>query len=91
MPVNLGEWLIFLSVPPMCVDLDAVFVLPASKAIFRKEQSRGNPATQSHGSAEGLPKADGRSAEENPSNTTPVFGFRTGVYFLLLSFLGRGA
>jgi hypothetical protein len=28
-------------------------------------------------------KSAGRSAEENPSDTTPVFGFRTGVYFFL--------
>jgi hypothetical protein len=28
-------------------------------------------------------KAAGRSAEENPSNTTPVFGIRTGVCFCL--------
>jgi hypothetical protein len=67
---------VFTSCCSVCVELDAIFVCAASKAIFRKEQSRGNPATQSHGAA----KTACRSAEENTLNTTPVFGFRTGVY-----------
>jgi hypothetical protein len=54
------------------------FVHAASKAIFRKEQTRGNPGAQSHGAV----KAAGRSAEENTSNTTPIFGVRWGFLFL---------
>jgi hypothetical protein len=58
--------------------------LNQAKAIFRKEQTRGDPGAQSHGAV----KTAGRSAEENTSNTTPIYGMRLGFFLLPFALLG---